>query len=168
MAEQADTPDPLAPETVERLVTRDLDRSSGLGRPLSRRARQTQRSLEAYLKAGARPRWMERAAQIDRAIAAERARLHEEYLELACACSAHPERFVRRWRERAAAYAPADEGLNELIGQHNDWYPVERDLPMDPRTRDYVPIHGRSYRRPALGPAWVLEHFPASPPPRIG
>jgi hypothetical protein len=34
---------------------------------------------------------------------------------------------------------------------------------MDPRTRDYVPIHGRSYRKVPLGPDWVLEHFP---PPR--
>jgi hypothetical protein len=32
---------------------------------------------------------------------------------------------------------------------------------MDPRTRDYVRIAGRSYRRPVLGPDWVLEHFPA-------
>ena len=25
---------------------------------------------------------------------------------------------------------------------HNEWYPVERDLPMDLRTRDYVLING--------------------------
>jgi hypothetical protein len=168
VAEQADTPDLPARETVARLVTRDLDRSSGIGRPLSRRARQTQRTLEAYLKAGARPRWMERVAEVDRAIAAERARLHDDYLVLARECAGRPERFAARWRERARAYAPVDQDLNDLISQHNEWYPVERDLPMDPRTRDYVPIHGRSYRRPELGPAWVLEQFPASPPPRIG
>jgi hypothetical protein len=34
---------------------------------------------------------------------------------------------------------------------------------MDPRTRDYVLIHGKSYRRPELGPAWVLEQFPSGP-----
>jgi hypothetical protein len=32
---------------------------------------------------------------------------------------------------------------------------------MDIRTRDYVLINGRSYRRPMLGPEWVLEHFPS-------
>ena len=32
---------------------------------------------------------------------------------------------------------------------------------MDLRTRDYVLINGRSYRRPLLGPQWVLEQFPA-------
>ena len=27
--------------------------------------------------------------------------------------------------------------------------------------RDYVRRSGRSYRRPVLGPEWVLERFPA-------
>ena len=34
---------------------------------------------------------------------------------------------------------------------------------MNPRTGDYVQIHGRSYRRPELGPEWVLEQFPLAP-----
>ena len=51
--------------------------------------------------------------------------------------------------------------LNVLVEQHNDWYPIERQLPMDPRTGDYVRFGGRSYRRPILGPEWILEHFPA-------
>lgn len=161
MAEASNRPETLDPEVVERLLGRDLDGATGLGRPLSSRARQSQRSLEAYLKAGVRPRWMERLAQIDRGIAAERARLQAERLALARECGHDAAGFARRWRERVARYAPEDEALNDLILQHNEWYPVERDLPMDPRTRDYVPVHGRSYRRPQLGPAWVLEHFPA-------
>jgi hypothetical protein len=32
---------------------------------------------------------------------------------------------------------------------------------MDVRTRDYVRVGGRSYRRAPLGPAWVLDEFPA-------
>ena len=38
---------------------------------------------------------------------------------------------------------------------------MEARLPLDPRTRDYVSIRGRSYRREELGPDWVLEQFPA-------
>jgi hypothetical protein len=53
--------------------------------------------------------------------------------------------------------------VNELIREHNEWYPVEADLAIDLRTRDYVPICGRSYRRTELGPDWILEQFPASP-----
>ena len=51
--------------------------------------------------------------------------------------------------------------MNELIGQHNEWFPIERQLPIDPRTRDYVLVGGRPYRRDELGPEWVLEKFPA-------
>ena len=38
---------------------------------------------------------------------------------------------------------------------------MERDLPMDPRTGDYVLIRGRSYRRSRLDAAWILDRFPA-------
>lgn len=76
----------------------------------------------------------------------------------------------RRVRRPAAASAIIRASMSErdavdrLVGrdldEHNRWYPVERDLPMNPRTGEYVPVAGRSYRRPVLGPAWVLEQFP--------
>ena len=53
-----------------------------------------------------------------------------------------------------------DTGLNELIGQHNDWFPIERQLPIDIRTRDYRLINGRSYRRPVLDAGWAAGEFP--------
>jgi hypothetical protein len=150
--------------SVERLLERSLVDDSGFGRPLSRRAATTQRSVEAYLKTGVRPRWMERVVEIDRGIAAEKRRLERAYRVLQAECGRDRARFARRWRERAHAWRFDD--LNELIEQHNEWYPVERRLPMNPRTGDYVPVGGRSYRRPVLGPEWVLEQFPASPPGR--
>jgi hypothetical protein len=60
---------------AERVVKKDLDETAGLGRPLSSRARMAQRSVEAYLKAGVRPRWMERISEIDSSIAAQRQRI---------------------------------------------------------------------------------------------
>ena len=51
--------------------------------------------------------------------------------------------------------------MNDLIDRHNRYYPIESRLPMDPRTRDYVKIGGRSYRREPLDAAWILERFPA-------
>jgi hypothetical protein len=151
---------------VERIVGQGLDEQTGKGRPLSSRAAQTQRSLDAYLKAGVRPRWMERVADVDAGIARERRRLGEIYRALQEESAGDPELFARRWREIARRW-PFDE-LNELIAQHNEWYPIERDLPLNPRTGDYVRVGGRSYRRPLLGPAWVLEQFPAQPPRRGG
>ena len=145
--------------TVERLLGKDLDELDGLGRPLSRRARHAQRSVEAYLRAGGRPQWMERVMEVDRRIAAERRRHEAAYRQLRDACGADREAFAARWMQRARSFA-FDEGLNELIAQHNEWYPIERDLPMDMRTRDYVLVNGRSYRRPLLDAEWLLAEFP--------
>jgi hypothetical protein len=144
---------------AERVVRADLDESSGLGKPLSGLARTTQRTVEAYLKAGVRPRWMERIAEIDHAIAYQKRAYARRHRALREELQGEPELFARRWRAIAAG-ARFDE-LNELITQHNEWYPIERDLPMDLRTRDYVKVGGRDYRRPLLGPEWVLEQFPA-------
>jgi hypothetical protein len=151
------------PQTpAERLVGRAAEGAPQQGRPLSRRARQTQRSVEAYLKAGVRPRWMERVQEIDRGIATERQRLARAYRALQEEYRADPPGFAQRWRAVARGWRFDD--LNELIAQHNDWYPIERQLPMDPRTRDYVRFAGKSYRRPVLGPEWVLEQFPPTLP----
>jgi hypothetical protein len=154
VSEQQDTP-------VERLVRKSLVDDGALGRPFSERVRHSRRTMEAYLKAGARPRWMERVIEVDGGIAQETRRLAAGYRALQRECGRDRELFAQRWR--ALAEATRFDELNELIRQHNDWYPIERDLPMDPRTRDYVQVRGRSHRRPELGPEWVLEQFPGSP-----
>ena len=140
---------------AERLVAGPLDERD-LGRPLTERARLTRRTVDEYLRAGARPRWMERLLEIDRGIARERRRLARAYEALRAETA--PDAFPQRWRELADTWRFHE--VNLLIQQHNDWYPIERDLPMDLRTRDYVRVGGRSYRRAPLGPAWVLEQFP--------
>lgn len=164
MVDDHDLPDD-DPTPVERILLRDLDDHDGLGRPLSRRARHAQRSVEAYLKGGGRPQWMERVMEVDRRIAEERARFQSAYVELKRECGADVERFAQRWHAHVVE-ARYDDGLNELIDKHNQWYPIERDLPMDLRTRDYVLVNGRSYRRPRLDSGWALEQFPPRLPER--
>jgi hypothetical protein len=143
---------------VQRFLTDKMEDPRSQGRPISERARQSQRSLEAYLRAGVRPRWMERLIEIERGTKREKRRLETAYEALREECGEDEALFARRWRATARAWR--FEELNELIRTHNEWYPVERDLPMDLRTRDYVLINGRSYRRRVLGPDWVLEQFP--------
>jgi hypothetical protein len=143
MAEEPRTP-------VEELIRRSRIDEAGAGEPLSERARQRQRSIEAYLRGEALPRYMQRAAEIDRAV-----RHHTEALARAYGRPGARE----RWREIAHSWDFGE--VNRLIGEHNEWYPIERDLPMNPRTKDYVLVNGRSYRREELGPDWILERFPA-------
>jgi len=131
---------------------------SGVGKPLSRRARHTKRSVEAYLAAGAIPRYMERLREIDGAIRRNRRQLERAYRTLRASCGEDAELFARRWDALARSWSFED--LNALIAEHNEWYPIEARLPLDPRTGDYVRIRGRSYRRAPLGPEWVLATFP--------
>jgi hypothetical protein len=151
---------------VERHVERSFvdAETSGHGKPLPRRVRQMQRSVEAYLRAGGLPRYMERARDIEQGIRTERIHLERAYARLMEECGSDRREFGRRWRAQARAWS--FDRLNQLIREHNEWYPIEANLPMDPRTRDYVLIRGRSYRKHELDARWVLEQFP--PTPRTG
>ena len=50
--------------------------------------------------------------------------------------------------------------MNDLIERHNRNFPAEARLAMDPRTRDFVRINGRSYLREPLDAGWILARFP--------
>ena len=145
--------------SAERFIGESLEDPRSGGRPFSSRARETRRTLEDYLRAGVRPRWMERLIEIERGTRRERERLRDAHEAVREECGDDRAAFGRRWRSIAQAWR-FDE-LNELIRTHNEWYPVERDLPMDLHTRDYVLVNGRSYRRRELDAGWILERFPA-------
>jgi hypothetical protein len=139
--------DPRTP--AERLLAESKISDGGTGRPFDDRARQRIRSIEAVLRGDALPRYMRRAVEIERAT--------RDHLEALAA--AYAERTgANDWRRTAQAW---DFGaVNRLIEQHNAWYPIERDLPIDLRTRDYVLVNGHDYRKRVLDAAWVLERFP--------
>jgi hypothetical protein len=144
---------------VERTIARSKIDESGVGKPLSRRARQTKRGVEAYLQAGVMPRHMERLREIE----GERKRLRSQIARLYRKLQDHygddREAFAREWRRRARRWNFSD--VNQLIADHNEWYPAEAQLPLNPRTGDYVTLRGRSYRRRPLDATWILEQFPA-------
>lgn len=52
------------------------------------------------------------------------------------------------------------ERVNELIERHNANFPIEAELAMNPRTRDFVRVNGRSYEREPIDERWILERFP--------
>src|SRR5215213_4516059 len=95
---------------TERLLDKDRLQEEH-GRELSRHARQYQRSLEGYLQAGHRPRWMERLGEIDFGVARERRRLQRAYESLRAELGRGAE-FARRWR--AVAHEWSFDDVNEL------------------------------------------------------
>lgn len=147
---------------AERTLWRAVDDAPGVGKPLSRTSMERERTLEGYLTGQEPPAWMRRAREIEqltrrheRELAAARNALRERHGHDRAAFAAEWRRVVERWSFRA---------VNDLIEIHNEWYPVERRLPIHPRTGEYVTVGGgRSYRKEPLCAEWALRRFPARP-----
>jgi hypothetical protein len=110
-------------------------------RRISRRTLSSPTSVEAYLLAGATPRFIDRALQLEGEMARHRRRLEHAYKWMREKYAEQPEPFAERWRAMAEHWN--FDAVNTLIESHNEWYPVERRLPLNPRTGDYVTAGGR-------------------------
>lgn len=144
---------------AEKVIRSSFIDESGIGMPLSERARTRERSLESYLRGEMLPRFIRRLADIERQTREHERALRGVHDRLRDTHRGDRKGLERAWRAVAEGWDFSH--TNALITEHNEWYPVERDLPMNPRTRDYVLVNGRSYRRAELDAAWVLERFPA-------
>jgi hypothetical protein len=122
------------------------------GAPLRRRLRNFRPEADTYVASLGGPRpYMQRLRQIEYET--------DRHLEALAAVYAELGNNPEAWRAVAEGWNFSE--VNDLIDRHNRWFPLEARLPMDPRSRDFVKIGGRPYRREPLDGAWVLEHFPA-------
>jgi hypothetical protein len=138
----------------------DLRESPVAGRRLRRRYRNFRPDASADLTAIGGPlAWMRRLRDIELALERHEARLREVEEELRAESDGDAARFTTAWRALAEGWDFAD--VNDLIERHNRHYPAESRLPMNPRTGDFVLVNGRPYTREPIGPAWILERFPA-------
>jgi hypothetical protein len=138
-----------------RLLEDERDLNPLTGRPLRRRLRNFRAEPDSYLASLGGPLpYMRRLREIDAAVERHEAALAAVYPE--------HRNDPDGWRRIAERWDFDD--VNELIEKHNHWYPAEARLPMNPRTRDYVEVGGRPYRRPLLDAAWVLDRYPVPTP----
>jgi hypothetical protein len=136
----------------------DLDSSPVRGMPLPQRPRNFRPDPESGVRAlGGPTAWMRRLRAIEDAVEQHERQLGEAWRTLAGDLE-DPAEFAAAWRELADNWSVAQ--VNELIERHNRNFPVEARLAMDPRTRDFVRINGRSYLREPLATHWILERFP--------
>ena len=150
-------PNPVEQAAVRKLAE-DLEGSPVRGKPTRRRLRNFRPSIESYVASGGGPLpYMQRLRDIESETSAHESRLERTWHALAEECGGDAARFARRWHELAARWNFSE--VNALIARHNRWFPVEARLAMDPRTGDYVPVAGRSYRLDELDARWVLERF---------
>ena len=137
----------------------DLESSPVRGTPLRQRVRNFRPDAESAVRAlGGPVIWMRRLRAIEDAVEQHERQLGEARRALAEELE-DPREFAAAWRELAGNWDFAE--VNELIERHNRNFPVEARLAMDPRTRDFVRINGRSYLREPLDARWILDRFPA-------
>jgi hypothetical protein len=147
-------------QAADRLLQEDLADSPLKGKPLRRVWRNFRPDVASHVGALGGPLpYMQRLREIDRLTDEHERELTDAWLALADEVS-DPAEFARAWRT-VAERRRFDE-VNDLIGRHNRFFPIEARLPMDPRTGDFVRIGGRHYERRPLDADWVLERFPAT------
>lgn len=146
--------DVTPPSQKERAqLEHDRDLNPLTGRPLRRRLRNFRAETDMYLASLGGPLpYMRRLREIEALTESHLERLGEAY----AAHLGDPD----GWRAVAERWDFGD--INELIVKHNRYFPVESRLPMDPRTRDFVKVGGKEYRREPLDAVWILERFPAT------
>jgi hypothetical protein len=137
----------------------DLGSSPVRGTPLEQRLRNFRPDPDSAVRALGGPLiWMRRLRAIEDALEQHERQLAEAWRTLAGELD-DPEEFAAAWRELAGNWSFTE--VNELIERHNRNFPAEARLAMDPRTRDFVRINGRSYLREPLDAHWILDRFPA-------
>ena len=137
----------------------DLETSPVRGKPLRQRLRNFRPDPTSGVQAlGGPTAWMRRLRAIEDEIEQHEQQLGESWRTLAEELE-DPAAFAVAWRELAESWRFAR--VNDLIERHNRNFPAEARLAMDPRTRDFVRVNGRSYLREPLDARWILVRFPA-------
>ena len=159
MSQGAIRPETARDREERRILEAELAVSPVKGKPLQQRLRNFRPGADSAIRAlGGPTLWMRRLRTIENEMERHQAELGELWLALAEEATA-AEEFARRWLETARGWSFAQ--VNELIYRHNRNFPAEARLPMDPRTRDFVKINGRSYERKPLDEQWILARWPA-------
>ena len=158
MSQGAIRPETARDRRERRVLDEDLAGSPVKGRPLRQRWRNFRPDASSAVRALEGPTiWMRRLRAIEDELDRHEAELAAAWHELG-AEERDAGEFERRWLELAQGWSFAQ--VNHLIDRHNANFPAESRLPMDPRTRDFVKVNGRSYERRPLDERWILSRFP--------
>ena len=159
MSQGAIRPETPRDREEQRVLTAEIAVSPLKGRPLEQRLRNFRPDADAAIRGLGGPAfWMRRLRAIEDEVDRHEMQIADAWHALASETTTADE-FARLWRETAERWSFAE--VNELIERHNRNFPAEARLAMDPRTREFVKVNGRSYERTPLDAAWILERWPA-------
>jgi len=115
--------------------------------------------LDEYIKAmdGA-PAWVMRLKRIEDWMDQTSAKAHEEWVETALENVDNAGNFRREWMRYVENFDFSR--VNKWICDHNEYFPIEANLPYDIRTGKIL-YGGRPFKKKQfLGPDWLLNQFP--------
>jgi hypothetical protein len=158
MSQGAIRPETPRDREERRVLSEEIAVSPLKGQPLQQRLRNFRPDADAAIRGLGGPAfWMRRLRAIEDEIDRHEAQLADAWRALAAKASDANE-FAGLWRDTARRWSFAE--VNELIERHNRNFPAEARLAMDPRTRDFVKVNGRSYEREPLDAEWILDRWP--------
>jgi len=153
MSQGAIRPETARDREERRVLEADLATSPVKGKPLRSRLRNFRPDAESAVRALGGPlAWMRRLRAIEDAYDQ-----HVRQLD-----AAYRETDPADWPRVAEEWDFSE--INGLIAGHNKNFPAESRLPMDPRTRDFIPLNGRRYEREPLDADWILSRWPPERP----
>jgi hypothetical protein len=159
MSQGAIRPETQRDREERRLLEEELATSPVRGQPLRQRLRNFRPDADAMIRGlSGPPVWMRRLREIEDEVEWHERQLDDAWRQLACDADSAGD-FERLWLETAGTWSFAQ--VNELVERHNRNFPAEARLPMDPKTRDFVKVNGKPYRRALLDSDWILERWPA-------
>ena len=135
----------------------DLRGNPIAGEPLRQRLRNFRPDADAQIAALGGPlAWMRRLRAIETEVHQHEQQLADALAELRAEYAG--DELAREWRRVTEQWDFSE--VNELIEEHNRYFPAESRLPMNPRTGDFVEVNGRPYTRTPLDAEWALTRFP--------
>ena len=116
-------------------------------------------TLDEYLKAmDGPPAWVMRLKRIEDWMDQTSARVHKDWVEMALENFDNSENFRREWMRFIENFDFSQ--INKWIGDHNEYFPIEANLPYDIRTGKMLYGGGPFRKKEFLGPDWLLDQFP--------
>lgn len=131
------------------------ERARGTGRPLPRRGAAAAPSIQGSFGL---PNRIERLKRIEGELERQHRRLRTAWTELAMELADDPVAFAERWSERLDRWSFLEH--DELVDEHNEWFPIEARLVWNRELDDYRAPFGLPWRKSHVDRAAIASTYP--------
>ncbi len=131
------------------------ERARGKGRPLPKRGATAAPSVQASFGL---PNRIERLKRIEQELERQHRRLRAAWTELAEDCANDAAAFRERWSQRLRGWSFLEH--DELVDEHNEWFPIEARLVWNRELDDYRAPFGLPWRKAHVDREAIAATYP--------